>query len=82
MGISRALKESKLTMGKEIAFIALDQLPYLEVFSDNISTVYRDTEAIGREAARLILEGMDGEKPRVSLIESQFIERASSRGGI
>ena len=82
MGVSRALKEKKITMGKEIAFIALDQLPYLEVFSDNISTVYRDTEAIGREAARLILEGLDGEKPRVSLIESQFIERASSQGGL
>ena len=82
MGISRALKEKKITMGKEIAFIALDQLPYLEVFSDNISTVYRDTEAIGREAARLVLEGIEGEKPRVSLIESKFIERASSQGGI
>ena len=82
MGISRALKENNLTMGKEIAFIALDQLPYLEVFSDNISTVYRDTEAIGREAAILILEGIEGEKPRVSVIESEFIERASSQGGL
>jgi LacI family transcriptional regulator len=82
MGISRALKEKNLTMGKEIAFIALDQLPYLEVFSDNISTVYRDTEAIGREAAILILEGIEGEKPRVSVIETEFIERASSQGGI
>lgn len=82
MGISRALKEKNLTMGVDIAFIALDQLPYLEVFSDNISTVYRDTEAIGREAATLILEGIDGAKPRVSVIDSQFIERASSQGGI
>jgi LacI family transcriptional regulator len=82
MGISRALKEKNLTMGKEIAFIALDQLPYLEVFSDNISTVYRDTEAIGREAAILILEGIEGEKPRVSVIETEFIERASSQGGL
>lgn len=82
MGISRALKEKNLTMGKEIAFIALDQLPYLEVFSDNISTVYRDTEAMGREAARLILEGIDGDAPRVSVIETQFIERTSSQGGI
>jgi LacI family transcriptional regulator len=82
MGISRALKEKNLTMGKEIAFIALDQLPYLEVFSDNISAVYRDTEAIGREAAILILEGIEGEKPRVSVIETEFIERASSQGGL
>jgi LacI family transcriptional regulator len=82
MGISRALKENNLTMGKENAFIALDQLPYLEVFSDNISTVYRDTEAIGQEAAILMLEGIEGEKPRVSVIESEFIERASSQGGL
>jgi LacI family transcriptional regulator len=82
MGISRALKEKNLTMGKEIAFIALDQLPYLEVFSDNISTVYRDTEAIGREAARLMLEGIEGEAPRVSIIETQFIGRTSSQGGL
>lgn len=82
MGISKALKERNLTMGKEIAFVALDELPLLEVFSDAISTVYRDPEAMGREAARLVLEGIEGDSPRVSLIETRYIERSSSKGGI
>jgi hypothetical protein len=29
-----------------------------------------------------MLEGIEGEKPRVSVIESEFIERASSQGGL
>lgn len=79
MGISQAFKKSKLTMGNDIAFVALDTLSFLEVFSANISTVYRDPAEMGREAALLLLEGLEGAKSRISIIETQFVERDSSK---
>jgi len=82
MGVTKALKESNLEMGKNIAVVALDELPYIEVFSGDISTVYRDPEAIGREAAQLVLEGLAGKAPRESVIDTLFVERGSSAGGL
>jgi len=82
MGVTKALKESNLEMGKDIALVALDELPYIEVFSGDISTVYRDPEAIGREAAQLVLEGLAGKAPRESVIDTLFVERGSSLGGL
>ncbi|GDX24495.1 LacI family transcriptional regulator [Actinomycetes bacterium] len=82
MGISQAFKQCNLTMGIDVAFIALDTLSYLEIFSANISTVYRDPMEMGREAALLLLDGLDGAESRISMIETQFIARESSQGGI
>jgi LacI family transcriptional regulator len=80
LGITKALKERNLRMGSDISFIALDEFPYLEIFADEISTVYRDPEIIGKEAARLVLEGLQGESPRTAIIDTRFIERQSSQG--
>ncbi len=82
MGISRAFKKNKIIMGKDVAFVALDTLSFLELFFANISTVYRDPVEMGREAAILLLEGLEGAQPQVSVIETQFVERDSSKGSI
>lgn len=82
IGIAKALNERNLKMGVDIAFVALDELPYLEVFSNDISIVYRDPEAIGKEAALLVLEGLQGLPPRTSIIETRYVERRSSLCGI
>jgi len=82
MGVTRALMESNLEMGRDIALVTLDELPHIEVFSRDISTVYRDPEAIGHEAAQLVLEGIAGKAPRESVIDTLFVERGSSAGGL
>ena len=81
-GVVRAFNEMKLKIGGDIALIALDEWPLFDVFATDISSVYRDPEAIGSEAAHLILEVLNGNEPRQSIIDTKFTARASSRGGV
>ena len=69
-----------LTIGKEVALVALDEWPLFDVFATDVSSVYRDPEAMGSEAAHLILEVLNGNEPRESVIATKFTARASSQG--
>jgi LacI family transcriptional regulator len=79
-GILRVLNEMKLEIGRDIALVALDEWPLFDVFATNVSSVYRDPEAIGSEAAHLILEVLNGQDARESVIDTKFTARASSQG--
>ena len=81
-GVVRAFNEMNLKIGKDIALVALDEWPLFDVFATDISSVYRDPEAIGSEAAHLILEVLNGNEPRESVIDTKFTARASSQGGM
>jgi len=72
----------KLEIGRDIALVALDEWPLFDVFATDISSVYRDPEAIGSEAAHLILEVLNGNEARESVIATKFTARASSQGGV
>ncbi|CAB4923355.1 unannotated protein [freshwater metagenome] len=77
-GAIRALRSLNLTIGSDVAFIAIDEWPMFDVILPQLSSVYRDPEMIGRESARLLLEIMRGAKPRKTVIETHFIMRESS----
>ena len=79
-GVVRAFNEMNLTIGKEVALVALDEWPLFDVFATDVSSVYRDPEAMGSEAAHLILEVLNGNEPRESVIATKFTARASSQG--
>lgn len=81
-GVVRAFNEMNLKIGKDIALVALDEWPLFDVFATEISSVYRDPEAIGSEAAHLILEVLNGNEPRESVIDTKFTARASSQSGV
>jgi LacI family transcriptional regulator len=81
-GVVRAFNEMNLKIGENIALVALDEWPLFDVFATDISSVYRDPEAIGSEAAHLILEVLNGNEPRESVIDTKFTARASSQGGV
>lgn len=81
-GVVRAFNEMNLKIGKDIALVALDEWPLFDVFATDISSVYRDPEAIGSEAAHLILEVLNGNEPRESVIDTKFTARASSQSGV
>ena len=81
-GVVRAFNEMNLKIGKDVALVALDEWPLFDVFATEVSSVYRDPEAIGSEAAHLILEVLNGNEPRESVIDTKFTARASSQGVI
>lgn len=81
-GALRALNELGLKIGKDIAFIAIDEWPLFDVFMPPISSVYRDAKAMGGEAAHLMLEMLNGKEPSESVIETKFTARSSTDGGL
>ena len=81
-GALRALNELGIQIGQDLAFVALDEWPLFDVFTPQISSVYRDAKAIGGEAAHLLLEVLKGKVPRESVIETKFTGRFSSQGGL
>lgn len=78
-GVVRAFNEANLEIGKDIALVSLDEWPHFDVFASEISSVYRDAEEIGTQAALLILEVLEGSEPRESVIQTRFIPRRSSQ---
>lgn len=81
-GALRALNEMGINIGKDLAFVALDEWPLFDVFSPQISSVYRDAKAIGAEAALILLEVLKGGPQRESVMETKFTARFSSEGGL
>ena len=81
-GALRALNELGIRIGQDLAFVALDEWPLFDLFTPQISSVYRDAKAIGGEAAHLLLEVLKGKAPRESVIETKFTQRFSSQGGL
>jgi LacI family transcriptional regulator len=81
-GALRALKKLEIEPGKDIAFVAIDEWPMFDVFASQFSSVFRDPHVIGRESARIMLEVLSGAEPRTAVVETKFISRASSAGGV
>lgn len=81
-GSLRGLKKLGLIPGKDLAFIAIDEWPMFDVFGQQFSSVYRDAAMIGREAAAALLEMMNGGSSRTIVVETAYIVRESSAGGL
>ena len=81
-GALRALSELGIQIGQDMAFVALDEWPLFDLFTPQISSVYRDAKVIGGEVAYLVLEVLNGSAPRVSVIQTKFTGRFSSQGGL
>lgn len=81
-GALRALKSLKLTPGKNIALVAIDEWPMFDVYGGELSSVYRNPEVIGREAAKVLLETLAGGKARKVVVDTKYIARGTSSGGL
>lgn len=81
-GALRALNKLNIKIGKDLAFVAVDEWPLFDLFSPPISSVYRDSDTTGNWAASLMLEALAGTKPRTAVIDTRFTPRFSSQGGL
>jgi len=81
-GTLKAINGLGMQIGKDVAFVALDEWPLFELFSPQISSVDRDEKAVGVEAARLLLNMLKGKTTHELLVETKFVARASSLGGL
>ncbi len=76
-GVLRAVRTRGLRIPQDVSLVTFDELPMLEFVTPPIATVSRDPLAIGREAARILLERLDGAPPANAVIPTQFTERGS-----
>lgn len=78
VGVLSALRARNLQVGRDVAFVACDQVPLIELFQPSLSVVTRDMSRIGREAAKMLLGMIAGEPPRIETVSTTYIARASS----
>ena len=78
-GALRALKELGIKPGKDVAFVALDEWPMFDVLTADLSSVFRDSEEMGREAARLILDLIAGNGTAQAVVPTIYRPRSSSK---
>lgn len=81
-GAMRAWQKLGIKPGIDIGFVAIDEWPFFDVFGEKFSSVYRDPAEIGRSSAEIILQTLKGEKPQNVSVETTYMPRESSAGGL
>jgi LacI family transcriptional regulator len=81
-GAMRAFKGLGIKPGIDIGFVAIDEWPLFDVFGQQFSSVYRDPAEIGKSSAQIILNSLNGGKPQKYAVETRYIARESSAGGM
>lgn len=81
-GCLEVLQERNIRPGKDIALITCDDTPLARLYQPPIATIARDTVALGRAAAELLLRrlrpALPGDAdPSTMVLETRFIQRAS-----
>ena len=66
-----------LTPGRDLGFVALDELDILEIAQPAVSVVIRDPQRIGAEAARLLLAAAAGEPAQRVVLPTEYVARTT-----
>jgi LacI family transcriptional regulator len=78
LGSLRVLHSRGLTLGRDVSFVGCDDIPIGELYEPPIAVVRRDTTAIGRSAAELMLALLgDAESVDDVTLPTEFVARAS-----
>lgn len=77
VGALHAIAEHGLVLGRDISFVGCDDLPVAELYRVPIALVDRDTVALGRAAAELVLAGLADGEPKEVRLPTSFRPAAS-----
>jgi LacI family transcriptional regulator len=77
-GCVRALARHEIRIPDDMSLITCDEVDLSELHSPPIASVSRDTLLLGRTAAELLLERLNGGEPRTVLLPTTFTPRPSS----
>lgn len=76
-GCVRALVRNGIRVPEDVSLVTCDEVDLSELHNPPIASVARDTLLIGRTAAELLLERLDGGEPRTVLLPTTFTARPS-----
>lgn len=79
LGAYRAVRDSGLRVPDELSFIGFDNQDWTEFAAPGISVIDQPAYSMGQEAARMLLERIDGmaAEPRIVTEPATFIDRGS-----
>jgi LacI family transcriptional regulator len=78
LGALRVLHSRRIKLGEEISFVGCDDIPVSEFYEPPIAVVRRDSRAIGRTAADLMLDAMQDPEYRADMVlPTEFVARPS-----
>ena len=66
IGAMRAIRDMGLSCPADISVACMDDFPWADVFNPRLTTVAQPVEAIGEQAATLLLERLEGRAPNHS----------------
>lgn len=78
IGVLESFSELGIRPGRDVALIVVDDLPWLRILRPRISAVSRDAEAMGRAAATMVLEQIEGVKPSTIYLPTSYEARDTS----
>ncbi len=78
IGGMNAVRESGLTVGKDVSIAGYDGVILPEVFSPTLTTIKQDTKVIGQRAAEKLINLI--ENPKTTIIERIVVEGALVKG--
>lgn len=80
IGAMRAIRDTGLSCPADISVASMDDFPWAEVFSPQLTTVAQPVEAIGEQAAGLLLDRLQGRAPdqaRKIVLQGRLVIRNS-----
>ncbi len=81
IGALQALQDRQLTVGRDIALVACDDIHLTQLYRPPVTVIRRDLNLLGKTAARLLLQGIanNGNRTdRVIKLPTQLVIRESS----
>lgn len=82
IGAMRAIRDMGLSCPHDISVACMDDFPWADVFSPRLTTIAQPVEAIGEQAANLLLDRLSGRSPahaRRIVLHGQLTIRTSCR---
>lgn len=72
-GTLRAIRRLGLSVPDEVELVPCDSWPFPELFAPSLSFVHRDASLMGRTAAELLLESIQGGTAREVMLPTEFV---------
>jgi DNA-binding LacI/PurR family transcriptional regulator len=77
-GALRALRDTGRTVPGDVAVVGFDDMPIAMHTDPKLTTVYQPVQALGREAARMLVDLLDGAQPEPFILPTKLVVRQSA----
>jgi len=77
VGVLQELRRSGLTVGQDVCVLSLYDSPLTQLSTPAISVVRHETARQGREAARMLIDMINGAQPSTVVLPTEFVKRDS-----